>query len=61
MDRQSNSLRATIIVAASTLLLAACGHNSALDARVSVPAKTDTEQSTPDPALKTLEAVTQHG
>lgn len=62
MNRQSNPLRAaTMLMAAATLLLVACGHNSALDARATVPGKTDAQQSVPDPALKTLEAVTHHG
>lgn len=62
MNRQSNPLRvATILMTASALLLVACGHNSALDARATVPGKTDAQQSAPDPALNTLEAVTHHG
>lgn len=52
MNWQSNPLRvATMLSVASTLLLIACGHNSALDAGTSVPGKTDTQQSRPDPAL----------
>ena len=62
MNRQSNPLRAaTMLMAVSALLLVACGHNSALDVRATVPVKTDTQQSTPDPALNNLEAVTHHG
>jgi hypothetical protein len=62
MNRPSNPLRAaTMLMAASTLLLVACGHNSALDARATAPAKTNTQQSGPDPALNKLEAVTHHG
>ena len=62
MNKQSNPLRAaTMLMAASALLLVACGHNSALDTRATVPAKTDTQQSGPDPALNNLEAVTHHG
>ena len=62
MHKQSNPLRAaTMLMAASALLLVACGHNGALDARATVPGSTDTQQSTPDPALNKLEAVTDHG
>ncbi len=61
MNRQSNPLRATMLVAASTLLLVACGHNSALDARAGAPAKAEPQQIAPDPALNRLEAVTDHG
>jgi len=62
MNGQSNLLRvAPVLMVASTFLLVACGHNSALDAHTSVPSKTDTQQSIPDPALNTLEAVTHHG
>ncbi len=62
MNKQSNPLRAaTMLMAASALLLVACGHSSALDTRATAPAKTDTQQSGPDPALNNLEAVTHHG
>lgn len=50
-----------MLIAVSALLLVACGHNSALDVRGTVPVKTDTLQTTPDPALNNLEAVTHHG
>ena len=62
MNVTSNPLRAaTMLMTASTLLLVACGHNSSLDVRATVPVKTDVQQSTPDPALNNLEAVTHHG
>ena len=61
MNKQSNQLRATILMAVSTLLLVACGSRTTLDARAPVPGPTDTQQSAPDPALKNLEAVTHHG
>ncbi len=62
MNRQSNPLRAaTMLMAVSALLLVACGHSTALDVRATVPVKTDAPQSTPDPALNNLEAVTHHG
>jgi hypothetical protein len=62
MNKQSNPLRAAaILMASSTLLLVACGSNSALDARAAVPGKSDAQQSAPDPALNSLEALTHHG
>ena len=62
MNRQSNPLRAAaMLMAVSALLLVACGHNSALDVHATVPVKADTPQTTPDPALNNLEAVTHHG
>ena len=62
MNKQSSPGRAaTMLIAVSALLLVACDHNSALDVRGTVPVKTDTLQTTPDPALNNLEAVTHHG
>ena len=62
MNKQSHPLHAATMMAASALLFVACGgHNSALDARATVPGNTDAQQSTPDPALNNLEAVTHHG
>lgn len=51
------------LVAASmlTLTIAACGGSSALDARASVPVRTDAQQPAFDPALDSLDAVTHHG
>ena len=52
MNKQSNPMRAaTMLMAVSALLLVACGHNSALDARATVPGKMETQQFAPAPAL----------
>ena len=61
MNKQSNQLRATILMVASTLLFVACGSRTTLEARTPVPGTFDTKQSAPDPALNNLEAVTHHG
>ena len=62
MNRQLNPLRVgTMLIAASTFVLVACGSNSALDARATVPTEVELQQPVPDPALNRLEAVTHHG
>ena len=62
MNTQSISVRvATVLIAASTMMFAACGKHGALDARAAVPATTEPQPSAPDPMLDRLEAVTHHG
>jgi hypothetical protein len=64
MNSNSNSVRfvATLAAAAAlTLLLVACGGGGPIDARAAEPSKASDPPSTLDPALNSLEGVTQHG